>query len=206
LGFTLVELLVATFIVTTILAAAYHVFQTCLETWRRGDAEREAMTSARLFCAQLGQELTGGAVFQGSDGQFLGEPGRVVFTSLAPSRTSGASPQPCLRVRYQLRRQHGEGAAGSVERSQALAAGGAVLSDHEGHEVVLAGVREFSLSYLAADSAEWCDTWEKRDELPVAVRLRVVLEGLAGRDPLTFRTVFSIPAGARQAASESPGD
>lgn len=205
-GFTLVELLVATFIVATILAAAYHVFQTCLGLWKRGDAEREAMASARVFCAQLGQELTGVAVFEGSDGQFLGQAEQVTFTSLAPSRTSGENPEPCLRVSYQLGQQRGEGAVGSVERCQALAAGGMVLSNLQAPEVILAGVREFSLGYLAADSSDWSDKWEKRDELPAAVRVTMVLEGPVGRDGLAFRTTFSVPTGGRQTATGFGGE
>ena len=195
-GFTLVELLVAAFIVATTLAAAYHVFQTCLEVWKRGDSDMRSVTSARLFCLQLGRELSAAAAFGGPDGQFKGEARDVAFTSLVSRRGSDGTPRPCSRIRYEFVPAQGEARSGGyVKRSETLAAGGSVLAAPEAAQVVLTDVQVFALSYLPADSSEWSPTWEEQDKLPRAVRLTLRVASSVVDDVVTVNTAFNIPVG-----------
>ena len=70
-GFTLVELLVAAFIVALCLAGAYHMLQTCLRAKSRGETRLSSMTEVRLFCSDFEKNLRSAAVFEGGAGPFI---------------------------------------------------------------------------------------------------------------------------------------
>jgi len=191
-GFTLVELLVAAFVVALCLAGAYHMLQTCLDAKSRGESRHSAMTGVRLFCHDLERNLGSAAVFEGQGGGFEGERGSIAFISLGEPDVPGRDPVPSKRVEYRFVGGPGTGSPGSIERREELAAGGEVLSDVGAWEPVLQDVEAFSLEYYDGKDG-WTERWSRADRLPGAVK--VSLTAGKGDGAVSCSTVVRVPAG-----------
>jgi prepilin-type N-terminal cleavage/methylation domain-containing protein len=190
-GFTLVELLVAAFVVSLCLAGAYHLLQACLLAEQRGGSRLSAMTQVRLFCHDLQKNLGSAALLEGQGGQFEGQQDSIAFLSLGEPDAPGRDPVPAKRVAYRFLSGLGTGGPGSVERQEELAAGGEVLSDSGAWVPVLEDVETFSLEYFDPEGG-WTERWTATRRLPGAVKVSLTAGNPAGAVSCT--TVVRVPA------------
>jgi prepilin-type N-terminal cleavage/methylation domain-containing protein len=191
-GFTLVELLVAAFIVSLCLAGAYHMLQTCLLAKSRGETRLSSMTEVRLFCYDFEKNLKSAVVFEDGAGPFRGEEESIAFFSVGGPDVPGRSPVPSKWVAYRFVTGPGTDSPGRIERREELAGGGEVLSDRGVWETVLRGVEDFSLEYYGRAEG-WTERWPRANRPPGAVKLALTAGGDDGA--VSCSTIVRVPTG-----------
>ena len=98
-GFTLAELIVASTILTVVMAAVYTAFGSTLQTWRQGEANLHTYQDARTSINVMARELEcvlGGSeyLFQGKDDEF------EFFAVTPPMNVSKGEGARVLWIRY----------------------------------------------------------------------------------------------------------
>lgn len=102
LGFTLVELLVATTLLTVVLAAVYTAFNTSVRAWRAGEASIESFQEARTALSLLSRELR--CIIPGTEPLIVGERNEITFYACTPPMdVEQGEGRRVLRLRYRLR-------------------------------------------------------------------------------------------------------
>lgn len=101
-GFTLMELVVSSLLISIVLAGIYSAFSTALRTSRIGEAGMRNYQSARIATAVFEQELQ--CVVTGSEHLFEGEDDEVLFYSLAsPMDVEEGEYARVMQVRYRTK-------------------------------------------------------------------------------------------------------
>lgn len=117
-GFTLVELLVATTLLTIVLAAVYTAFNTSIRAWRAGEASLESFQEARTALALLGRELR--CIIPGTEPLMTGKDNEITFYACtAPMDVERGEGPRVLRLRYRLR-DNPKGSGKILLRQEAL--------------------------------------------------------------------------------------
>jgi general secretion pathway protein J len=90
-GFTLIELVLALSIVAAMLAIVFGGLRVAIRAWQSGEQRTEALQHARSLAALLAQSIGGTTPYLGTplagaqpEVQFVGEPTRMAFVTVAP--------------------------------------------------------------------------------------------------------------------------
>ncbi len=98
-GFTLAELIIASTLISLVMAGVCFAFNTSIRTWRRGEADLQAYQDARIALSILSRELE--CVVSGSEYLFEGDHNELEFYALAPPMYVEEDEGPrVLWVRY----------------------------------------------------------------------------------------------------------
>jgi len=181
-GFTLVELLVATGIVSVVMLAAYRGFSAGLISWQRAGDSLNALAQARAFVGTLSRELRCAVLLDSpEDGTaFSATSESLAFCTTATLGDGAAKAASAVtRVAYEFDAPApvGRGRA-TVRRSRQFMSGSRPITEKAGGEV-LSGDIEVELQYLAAGSSgassAWQSEWRSKEQLPRAVQIGVVV-------------------------------
>ncbi len=120
-GFTLVELIVASTLMTIVLAGVYTTFSTSVRVWRSGESNYQTYEDARRDFGFLVRELR--AIPQDARHFVNGSEDRIEFITFArPMRVENGDWERLMRVRYRLVSER-RGGAMTLEREEALVEG-----------------------------------------------------------------------------------
>lgn len=98
-GFTLAELIVASTILTVVMAAVYTAFGSTLRTWRQGEAHLHTYQDARTAINVIAHELE--CILGGSEHLFQGEDDEFEFFAVtAPMDVADGEGARVLWIRY----------------------------------------------------------------------------------------------------------
>ena len=219
-GFSLLEVLVASAIVSLLLAAVYGVFAQTLQTKHRVEDGLSRARSARVVLLRMGEELQSSFSLDRGNTRFVGRtnydgPGpeaSLSFVSLvATSLTGGEAmpsevqyrlvPDPNRSLLFSLVRWEKSGFEGEASDFPLSSQNPQNTFDHGGQAFpLLFRVRGFRVRF--SDGQRWRDTWgdgASRGQLPRAVELALYLDK-ADEEAVLFSTVVDIPlAGAQYA-------
>jgi general secretion pathway protein J len=205
-GFTLLEVLVASAILSVVLAALYGVFSRTLESKRLVEERGARARTARIVLLRISEDIRASFPLSTTDARFVGETRNhgsfpqsslaFISTSQVPLTHTGAEgdlseirytliPDPTAPTQRQLVRRV----------SSALAAEG---PGTEEDLPLLSHVHGLQLRFF--DGRTWHAEWGQsntRTQLPLAVEVRLLLAGPA-EEVLEFSTLVDLPlAGAR---------
>ncbi|MBI3303657.1 MAG: prepilin-type N-terminal cleavage/methylation domain-containing protein [Deltaproteobacteria bacterium] len=205
-GFTLLEVLVASAILSLVLAALYGVFSRTLASKRLAEERAARARAARIVLLRLGEDLRATVPPTTSGVRFIGETRRsgafredsLSFASVAHSLLTNASlegdlceigytllPDPVVPTQRQLVRR----VTLDLAADRNLAADAYPLLE-----------RVRGLRFRFFDGRNWRDEWgrdETQNKLPSAVEVGLSLED-AREDVTEFSTVIDLPLAATQ--------
>ena len=148
-GFTLVELIVASTLLTIVLAGVYTTFSTSVRVWRSGESNYQTYEDARRAFGFLVRELR--AIPQDATHFVKGSEDRIEFVTLAqPMHVESGESERLMRVRYRLVSGR-RGGAMTLQREEALVEGPLPMAgqiDDLGQplEIALGRPHDFSLA------------------------------------------------------------
>lgn len=113
-GFTLAEVLVATTLISLVMASVYALFGSSLRTWRSAEDKFDNFQNARLAMGIMRRELDN--MLPAAGYLFNGDRHEIEFITIAePFDVEEAQGRHMMRVRYRFNRTGGE-----IEREEAL--------------------------------------------------------------------------------------
>jgi len=214
-GFTLLEVLVASSILSIVLAILYGVFSQTLTSKRIAEDRSTLSRSARIVLLRIGEDLQGSFPFAPDDARFVGTTRRtstfpqasLSFMSFANAQVTSVGregdwseiaydliPDPMAPMLWQLVRRVRLSADSS----------GSIRRDEQDGEVLPLLSRVQGLRVRFFDGRVWSDDWGKdrtKGRVPqaVEVELRLALAEKRGKrdmtpnDGVTFSTVVDLP-------------
>lgn len=205
---TLVEMLVALFLLLLLISGGLLLISSAGDAWFRGETEVRTRNEAALFVSFLNRHLPGAIIEPGLDGPgpaFVGGPEELFFCALVfsgPGRTDFAR----LALRFDRERE----TIFLVKRRGGEADGDFQVRDRRGEEPLLFPVSGLRFTYLDRDG--YLPEWDSRpgraqeNRLPRAVRGEFFLPGprsRRGQRPVSrfeatweIRTHAPVPGGA----------
>ncbi len=101
-GFTLAELLVASVLMSVVMASVYGMFSSTLRTSRLGEANYKTYEDARMTLGLMARELQ--AIPPGTFHLFEGKDDEITFYTLSPPMNVGDGEGPrMLKIKYRLK-------------------------------------------------------------------------------------------------------
>jgi prepilin-type N-terminal cleavage/methylation domain-containing protein len=182
-AFTLMELMVATAVISIIMLGVYNAFSTGLAAWRRSNVQLASLDEGRYFLDTLSSELS---LAWASDPNglppFVGDTRHMSF--LTTSSLGDGSPLPskaCTRVTYDVvpvDTSSGARPALTIRRTRQFYSGGTAIGE-PATAIVLAGLRDVQLRYLSRQDAQdmrWSQSGPPGGNLPAAVQVQLVVD------------------------------
>jgi len=204
-GFTLLEVLVASAILSLVLAALYSVFSRTLESKRLTEERTARARTARIVLLHMGEELQASFPFAGRDARFTGATrladafpeGELSFISCSPTPlTSAGHESDVNEIGYALLPDPQAPSYRQLIRRVSLDPGissSAVDRDRHREEYpLLSGIR--GLRFRFFDGRIWREEWgreDTRDKLPRAVEATLYLDD--SQEVVEFSTVIDLP-------------
>ena len=180
-GFTLIELMIVSAILSLLMLSIYSAFRTGLLSQEKIDAAANLYQKARLSLSLIEAELKNAFVYVQADSRFVGSSASMEFFTILDAY-EGKLFSNIGHIRYEmvdhsLTRKASEG-IGALKAGQG--------AQEEG-ESFLSAVEELSLQFAApsvvsAELYEWQDFWPKggdagqKKQLPIAVKIKLVLK------------------------------
>jgi general secretion pathway protein J len=205
-GFTLLEILVASAILSLVLAALYGVFSRTLASKRLAEERADRSRSARIVLLHMGEDLQASFPFTRSNARFSGETrrtsafpeGALSFVSFAQTPVSSAGHESDLNeIGYTLLPDPATPGSYSLVRRVNLDPGvtdpAADWSLEKDAYPLLSRVR--GLSFRFFDGHTWREEWgqdDTRDKLPQAVEATLYLPD-SHEEVVEFSTVVDLP-------------
>ena len=191
-GFSLLELLIALFLLLVILGGSLLLLRTANQSWFRGESEVAIQTEVRNLIAFLNRLIPGAILINGGDEEgeeglkFSGYPDRIAFCALL---SDNRKKTDFARVNIFWQEKDGtlyvfEERAGSGRKNLSG-------SGKTGSQPLSSGVTKFKLSYF--DGKNYRSTWNSGKEgseeelLPKAVFLNFQLSGQKSNEGRIFR-------------------
>jgi prepilin-type N-terminal cleavage/methylation domain-containing protein len=194
-GFTLLEVILAVFILAVVVLLATTALRVGLRAWEAGQRRADLQQENRALMELVSDTLAGAFPYQGHLGQnpdrfvlFQGERDEVRFVTTAPPLALDTTVAPFHAVVLGLK---GEDALRLIERL--------VPTDDPftpGSERVLSrSISHFALSYRD-ESGVWQDKWDGRDAggLPTAIRFELAV---GRRTEAAPAVIIDMPLGKR---------
>ncbi len=187
-AFTLIEILVATFIFAFLIMGLYFIFDKSHSGWEKGNARLEQYQKAREFLNILNREIK--SVFISSSNKnivFRGNEHEILFmcSTNVPNRKG---EYDLKEVEYRLSGNQLKRRVKSVFDKKSNLGRISILASN---------IAELKFSYH--NGKNWQKTWDSKKDrskkdfiLPQAIRVEIVVKGESVM-PLTFSTVISIP-------------
>ena len=194
-GFTLIELMLASLIISLIVASVYGSFRGGLQAWREGNTRVERHQMIQITLEEMARQLRAAYIApNNSDIGFTGNPVGMdfVYASL-PSDRQQPGGNGLWRVSYRLVEEE-EDQLGKLVREQRMTPYTAEIPLTSSEEVI-DSVFDLSFQYYGRDG--WEESWHSNRDLPQTVRIKLVLEDEAGYTD-TFSTLVDIPAGGQE--------
>ena len=191
LGFTLIEVLVATSIFAVVIVSIYSAFQTGITTYRKVDASFGAYQTARLVLARIESDLRSSSCYSDEDCRFQGAGDSLDFFSVLPAfDSSGKERVNICRVRYIMD-------GGSLKRASARGLD-AIMKDPDFKPGELSSlVKNISFEYAFpkkefGKTYEWKGSWPEKDD-----------EAGKKMPPLAVKIELSVAAPAQKAKAKA---
>jgi prepilin-type N-terminal cleavage/methylation domain-containing protein len=188
-GFSLLELLIALFLLLVILGGSILLLRTANQSWFRGESEVAVQTEARNLTVFLNRLIPGAVLTNGGDEaelKFSGYPDRISFCTLL---SENREKTDFARVDIFWKKE--DGTLYVFEERAEKGRRNLFDSGKTGSQPLSGGVTKFKLSYF--DGKEYRSTWnsgkEGSDEglLPKAVFLDFQLSGQKSNEGRIFR-------------------
>jgi prepilin-type N-terminal cleavage/methylation domain-containing protein len=195
-GFTLLEVLVAVFIMSLVISFAFQAYQGIAEAYTRVSEISSRDRSARILVDRIERELVGAVLIEREEGAdpllhpylFLAQPlshgdtgegFELRFVTQTPLRSPGSPPAALALVTYStVPAQSGQGLA-LLRQEEPLPAQLAKQVEWTAAQTVADNVAVFHLS-LSSDASQLAEGWDSTalaqlDQLPTAVEVTVML-------------------------------
>ena len=187
-GFSLLELLIALFLLLIILGGSLLLLRTANQSWFRGESEVAIQTEARNLIAFLNRLIPGAVLINGGDEEklkFSGYPDRISFCALL-SENRKKTDFAWINIFWKKK-------DGTVYVFEERAGNGREIFSgfgKTGSQPLSSGVTKFKLSYF--DGKDYRSTWNSGKEgseeelLPKAVFLDFQLSGQKSNEGRIF--------------------
>lgn len=212
-GFTLAELIVATTMISIVMAGVYTAMHTAVNVWRYGETDYDRYDDARYALGLFTREMQ--AVPGGTYPWFIGTDDEVEFFTMSqPMDVEEGTAQRALRVSYRLSGQSGKEGRQFVREEQIVESGLPYSVDCEDarrsgrtklarkHEITLAtNVKDLKIQYHwappspprnPAEPPPWLDMIiedqnKKCWGLPQGISIELEMNGMSSEsEPKTF--------------------
>lgn len=182
-GFTLVELMIASVIISIVITSVYFTYQTAMENTRRANNRLELSQNALVSLERISADLRGGF------SKFKGQNREIDFITSCGQMRSKEKDYGLLEVKYFLDK--------GLMRQE-------ILPWQEGEQEqpkqLAPLVTDLNIKYFNGE--QWLDNWdtEKMNSLPGAVQISITVEGHDEKDNRreeTLKTVVPIFSGRK---------
>lgn len=138
-GFTLAELLVASVLMSAVMASVYGMFSSTLRTTRLGEANYKTYEDARMTLGLMARELQ--AIPPGTFHLFEGKDDEITFYTLSPPMNveDGQGPR-MLKVKYRLRGSVARGGA-TLIREESVVKSALPINEQRGDTIDTTRIR-----------------------------------------------------------------
>ena len=182
-AFTLIELIIATLILSVVIVSVYGAFGAGIKAWNR-NAETKDFQKIRIALLRIQKELRSSFFFSGIP--FSGTSLEVVFPAVEEKGKIYA-------VNYYILEDKGKGREVLMKR-KAVFTGGRLLEEQAADEFIFsADSIDFEYAHESKDALkgfEWKDTWEEsREKIPSLVKINFKL----GADKEIYHKIIFIP-------------
>jgi len=188
-AFTLIELIVATLIMTIVVVSIYSTFSLGIKAWRKG-SEGRSLQKVRISLLKLQKELKNTFLF--SMIRFKGVSSEMVF----PIVVSEEDKDSTYTVSYYIAEDMNTGVKSLIKKKMLFTDKEYTETEETGEFIFSAYSMDFEYAYELKDDSEgfeWRGIWEESQKtIPCAVRINFSLD--AGGE-LYHKTIF-IPQGA----------
>ena len=187
-GFSLLELLIASFLLLVIVGGCLLLLRTASRSWFRGESEASAQIEARNLTAFLNRLVPGAVLTDGGGAElkFSGGPEKISFCALLPGNEKKTD-----FARINIFWEEKEGAVYVAEERAGAGPKIFSVSGKTGSQPLSGGVTKFRFSYF--DGNEPRPAWDSSGEgpekgtLPKAVFLDFQLSGQKSSEGRVFR-------------------
>ena len=183
-GFTLIELMIASMILSIIISAVYYTYRTAMDSYQRAQNQAELFQNAQASVESLGNDL------RGAFKQFVATKGKLdIVTSFnrshPPDKDYGFT-----EVKYYY-------ADGLTREEEPLVQGEVEVKPVP--EMIAPWVSKIEFDY--SDGQSWYDSWDSSILKSMPAAVRVTLE-ITGQDPKypqhnKFSTIIPVFAGMK---------
>ena len=188
-AFTLIELIIATAILSLIVVSIYSAFSVGIKAWRRG-SEGEEVQKVRIALLKMQKELRGSFFF--SDAPFEGTSSEIIFPLSIPEENI----EKIYIITYRMDENKDTGARNLVREKRLFTENPQDEKEAIKEPVFPVRLIAFKYAYKLEDGSngfEWQDSWpETQNNIPSAVKISFQLDN---SDEIYNKTIF-IPQGA----------
>lgn len=182
-GFTLIEMLIVTMIISVISLAIFSTFDNGIKIWQRVNNPMPGEDVA-IFLNKFGRDLRNAFKFEGI--RFAGEKDKLEFASLVTNQTLQITTVGKVVYFYNASKE----TLDRVEKDFSQ-----IYGDEKGKETqVLEKITDLNFRYYYYDTEKkefnWEETWHKGD-FPLAVRLELKINN--DRDTETYVKTVNLP-------------
>jgi len=196
-GFTLIELMLASLIMSLVMASVYVSFGGCLRAWKEGNSRAERYQMVQIALEEISHQLRAAYIAPGNpEIEFAGDVETMDFVYAAARSEEGEQRGYGLcNVSYWLATEElmteEESEPSKLMRKERMIPYAAELPSVSSEEVI-DSVFNLSFRYYRQDG--WQESWNSNRELPQTVQISFVLEDETGSTE-AFSTMVDIPAG-----------
>ena len=191
-GFTLIELMLASLIMSLVMASVYVSFGGCLRAWKEGNSRAERHQMVQIALEEISRQLR--AAYIAPDNpeiEFVGDLETMDFVyATARSEEGEQRGYGLCSVNYWLTTEE-ESEPSKLMRRERMIPYAAEFPSVSSEEV-MDSVFNLSFRYYSQDG--WQESWNSNRDLPQTVQINFVLEDETGSTE-AFSTMVDIPAG-----------
>lgn len=191
-GFTLIELMLASLIMSLVMASIYVSFGGCLRAWKEGNSRAERYQMVQIALEEISRQLRAAYIAPNNPGiEFSGDLERMdfVYAAARPEEMEQRGYGLCS-VNYWLMSEEGSQAS-KLMRKERMIPYAAELPSVSSEEVIDS---VFNLSFRYYSQHGWQESWNSNRDLPQTVQINLVLQDETGSTE-AFSTMVDIPAG-----------
>ena len=191
-GFTLIELMLASLIMSLVMASVYVSFGGCLRAWKEGNSRAERHQVVQITLEEISRQLRAAYIAPNNPViEFAGDLERMNFV-YAAARLEEAEQRGygLYSVNYWLTSEEGSEPSKLMRKERMIPYASELPSVSS--EEVIDSVFNLSFGYYSRDG--WQESWNSNRDLPQTVQINLVLQDETGSTE-AFSTMVDIPAG-----------
>ncbi len=191
-GFTLIEVMLASLIMSLVMASVYVSFGGCLRAWKEGNSRAERHQMVQIALEEISRQLRAAYIASDNPGiEFVGDQETMDFVyAAARSEETEQRGSGLCSVNYWLTSEEASQLS-KLMRKERMIPYAAELPSVSSEEVI-DSVFNLSFGYYSQDG--WQESWNSKRDLPQTVQINLVLGDETGSTE-TFSTMVDIPAG-----------